>query len=173
MSDLPLFTTYPSQAGVQYKYTTDPVPAVQVPASLTRAERLRQSGAWTQWGKVILTILERRGVEGATWQELGRTLNLHHGQISGRLSTLHDMGEIFSLAKTRDGSHPYVHAMYRDEIAPEHRRDRPAKTKAKKLADVLAEIKAAAAEVRNSENAHHLKWDTAVQNLLAIIEDAE
>jgi hypothetical protein len=172
VTDTPLFTTYPTQAGVQYKFTVDPVPFVNVPASQARALRVRNGGAWKQWAEHTLAALDRCGEQGATWQELGEWLNLHHGQISGRLSTLHDMGEVFTLRKTRNGSHPYVHAKYRDDFKPEARRDRPAKTKAKKLSEVLDEIKAAAQAVRAAEHEHHFLRENVLQNLLAMIEEA-
>ncbi len=172
MTDTPLFTTYPTQAGIQYKFL-DPVPSVDVPASRERAEQLTHNGQWTAWSRDILRILERCGAEGATWQELGRILKLHHGQISGRLSTMHGRSEVFTLTKTRDGSHPYVHAMYRDDIDAKARRDQPAKTKARKLADVLEEIKAYAQLVKNAENEPSFVRQTMVDNLLRMIEDAQ
>lgn len=68
--------------------------------------------------------------EGLTWVELGARFDLHHGQISGALSTLHRLGEVFMLKAKRDRCHPYVHAAHRPIHPPDFRLDAPAKTRA-------------------------------------------
>lgn len=169
MSDLPLFTTYPSQAGVTYEYP-DLAPSVDVPASRERAAELDRSGRWISWRKDILNILEPRGTRGATWQELGEILNLHHGQVSGRLSTMHAAGYIFALEATRNGSHPYVSATYRDMVDPRMRRDYPAKTKATRLRDTLDAVRLIAHDLEQSLTMPIEVRRAVVDRLLAALE---
>lgn len=172
MTDTPLFTTYPSQAGVSYEYP-DLTPSVNVPASRERAAELDRSGRWISWREDILAILEPRGTRGATWQELGAILNLHHGQVSGRLSTMHAAGYVFALDVTRNGSHPYVHHAFRDMVDPTARRDYPAKTKATRLRDTLDAARLAAEGLRQSLTMPLEVRAAAVDRLLAILEAPE
>ena len=147
MNDTPLFTTFPTQAGIGYKYNDDPTPAVQVPASQARAARLDRTGEFREWAEAVLRCLDGYGYQGATWQELGATLNLHHGQISGRLSKMHEHGLVFTLQTTRNHCHPYVHWKYRDCWRAEERRDAPVKTKAAQDAERLRRAREAAERV--------------------------
>lgn len=172
MSDTPLFTTYPSQAGVSYEYP-DLTPSVDVPASRERAVELDRSGRWISWRKDILEILEARGTRGATWQELGAILNLHHGQVSGRLSTMHAAGYVFALDVTRNGSHPYVHYAFRDMVDPRMRRDYPAKTKATRLRDTLDTVRLIAHDLEQSLTMPIEVRRLAVDRLLAALEVPE
>lgn len=45
---------------------------------------------------------------GATWRDIARMLNLHHGQASGALSNLHRRGFIARLTEKRDRCSVYV-----------------------------------------------------------------
>lgn len=171
-NDLPLFTTFPTQAGIGYKYNDDPTPAVQVPASQARAERLDRTGEFRAWVENVLRCLEGYGPGGATWMELGATLNLHHGQISGRLSKMHERGLVFTLQGTRDGCHPYVHWRFRDSYRPEERRDQPVKTKAAHDRDVLRRAYILVDMLR-AMDPHTHEYRLTVQSLLAVLEERQ
>jgi hypothetical protein len=101
---------------------------VNRPASKQRAKREAQDGTRSQRHKKIAKLLEWSGAEGATWKQLGQSLGLHHGQISGALSNMHKNGEVFTLVEQRDRCHPYVHIKYRDCYEPSQRYDEPVKT---------------------------------------------
>jgi hypothetical protein len=101
---------------------------VNRPASKQRAKREAQDGTRSQRHKKIAKLLDWSGAEGATWKQLGETLGLHHGQISGALSNMHKNGEVFTLVEQRDRCHPYVHIKYRDCYDPSQRFDEPVKT---------------------------------------------
>jgi len=106
------------------------VPYVNVPASIDRAKRLEQSGRWHDNREVILGLLRERGRMGATWKELAYVTGLHHGQVSGMLSTLHQEGLVFAVRVQRDRCHPYVHTSLRDLFLEHERMDEPVRTKA-------------------------------------------
>lgn len=123
------------------------VPFVEREASIDRAIHLTESGKNRRWRKEILSLLHGASVQGWTWKELSIRLGLHHGQISGILSKLHEEGEIFALTTKRDGSHPYCSRVYRDAFLPEQRVDAPARTKARRNRERLAKITATATEI--------------------------
>jgi hypothetical protein len=102
---------------------------VEQPASLERARRERASGAFSARVQSVLTELQRRGLHGGTWQELGDVLGLHHGQISGALSVLHKAGAVFMTRSQRGRCHVYVHAALRDQFQETQRIDEPVRTK--------------------------------------------
>lgn len=55
-----------------------------------------------------LDLLEETKENGATWREVADYLNTHHGVASGRLSMLHQAGQIERLSAKRGGSRVYV-----------------------------------------------------------------
>jgi hypothetical protein len=105
--------------------------------SRERAERDDRSGATTVRQQAVLDDLRRRGADGATWNELGERLGLHHGQVSSALSNLHRDGQLVRLTERRRRSSVYV--------LPEHVNDREPSpwrpnVSARLLRDVLSEI---------------------------------
>lgn len=96
--------------------------------SRERAEHEVKSGKLAERQEAVLRILRQVGLVGATWRELGRELNLHHGQISGILSILHKEGRVFMLRHKRDGSHPYCHTGIRGHFKAEQIYVKPVKT---------------------------------------------
>lgn len=115
--DLFTFDTYKGTAGY-----------VERPASKERAIREKESGVLREQAKRVLELLDYAGQDGQTWRELGAALELHHGQISGLLSNMHNKGLVFSLVQTRDRCHPYVHTKYRDRYTDSQVYDSPART---------------------------------------------
>jgi len=93
------------------------------PTSQERAMREASSGALSRRQRLVLAYLERCGLTGATWQEAGEHLELHHGQISGALSNLHRAGLVFQIYTKRNKCLPYVHSCYRPYFSDEARRD--------------------------------------------------
>lgn len=117
---------------------------VEQAASIERARRDRESGAFSDRARTVLRELERRGMHGGTWQELGEVLGLHHGQISGALSVLHKAGAVFTTRSQRDRCHVYVHEAWRDRFAEEARIDEPVRTKSAIRKDALEKVLLAA-----------------------------
>lgn len=113
-------------------YRRLPAPSVeQSPTSVARAVREDDKGTTSKRQKAILDLLVEAGERGMTWHEVGNKLNLHHGQASGALSTLHKAGLVFALVdKPRNGCQPYVHRRYVGSFFPNERADSPATTKA-------------------------------------------
>ena len=125
MSDLPLF---------------DNDGFVNRPASINRAMRESLDGTRSARHAKIMKHLDWHGLYGATWRQLGEELRLHHGQISGALSKLHQNGEVFALRQQRDKCHPYVHIKYRDFYDNEDVFDEPVKTTARLNTELIDEI---------------------------------
>ena len=93
------------------------------PTSQERAMREASSGALSRRQQAVLAYLEGCGQIGATWQEAGEQLGLHHGQISGALSNLHRAGLVFQVLTKRNKCLPYVHSRFREHFSPFERRD--------------------------------------------------
>lgn len=115
---------------------------VPMQASRERAHQEVRDGTLSKRLDAVLTVLDQRGIVGATWQEVAHTLGIHHGQASGALSTLHRMGLVFSLRDTRNRCHPYVHGRLRHMFFREQRNDSPSVTKAGMRRALLDELHA-------------------------------
>jgi hypothetical protein len=76
--------------------------------SRDRAEHDDSTGVTTERQRMVLTMLEDARVRGLTWKELADQAGWHHGQASGALSVLHQVGLIERLAERRNRCHPYV-----------------------------------------------------------------
>lgn len=76
--------------------------------SKNRAESEDSKGVTSERQQALLSLLDRRGLSGGTWKDLGEELGWHHGQISGALSVLHKAGEIARLKEAKDRSAIYV-----------------------------------------------------------------
>lgn len=109
-------------------------PYVERTASIERA--IREASEFKKRRDVVAHIVNATGEIGMTWRELGKTLGLHHGQISAVLSKLHDDGILVALAKIRDGSHPYISAAYAYLFDESELVRRPAITKARRYRDL-------------------------------------
>lgn len=112
---------------------------VSQPASAQRAQSEARTGEATARARAVLSVLEAHPT-GLTWKELATLMNLHHGQISGALSTLHKSGHVFMLQKQRNRCHPYCHAKHRVNYPSTARIDEPAQTKAGKRKDDLEQL---------------------------------
>lgn len=99
-------------------------------ASRLRAETEAEDGTLADRQAIILDYLDKTGASGATWAAAGQALSLHHGQVSGALSNLHQAGAIFMLKKRHNRSHPYVHVKYRSFYTDAEVHDSPKTTKA-------------------------------------------
>jgi hypothetical protein len=89
-------------------------------------------------------MINHRGPYGMTWAELAEVTGLHHGQVSGALSKLHEMGRLFQRRDTRNGSHPYVHSDYRHEFDDNEVNDEPVKTRSTVLREAYQDLETAA-----------------------------
>lgn len=108
--------------------------------SRERAESEIDDGTLAVRQQKILDALDEQGAGGATWATLGRILSLHHGQISGALSNLHQAGLVFMLRKRHNRSHPYVHLNYRGMYTDDEVHDSPKQTKAGMRRGVLDDL---------------------------------
>lgn len=79
-------------------------------ASREAKSREDASGETTRRQRQVLAELDKAGPQGLNTAQLGVRLNLHHGQSSGALSSLHKVGLVYRLADTkRAGQSVYVH----------------------------------------------------------------
>ena len=111
-----------------------------VAASKTSTARALHEDATGVTGKrqlAILDALENASAHGYTWTELGDELNLHHGQVSGALSVLHNAGRVFALRRERNNSQIYYHCKYRTLFGDYERLDFPVKTAHAQATDAL------------------------------------
>ena len=111
-----------------------------VAAAKTSTARALHEDATGVTGKrqlAILDALEHASARGYTWTELGDELNLHHGQVSGALSVLHNAGRVFALRRERNNSQIYYHCKYRNLFDESARLDYPVKTAKAKASDAL------------------------------------
>ena len=126
-----------TQLDLPYNGTAGYVPTQ---ASRERAHREVKDGTLAKRLDAVLTLLEQRGIIGATWQEVANALGIHHGQASGALSTLHRMGLVFSLRDKRNKCHPYVFGGLRHLFKREQRNDSPSVTRAGMRRALLDEL---------------------------------
>jgi len=144
-----------SQLDLPYNGTAGYVP---MQASRERAHREVHDGSLSKRLDGVMTLLDERGIIGATWQEVATHLGLHHGQASGSLSSLHRMGLVFSLREKRNNCHPYVHGRLRHMFTTAQRHDSPSTTKAgmrRALLDELHTTCVIAAEMGFTSNLQH------------------
>lgn len=153
---------------------TNELPAPYVAGSDTsRARALSEdaSGTTTRRRQQISDLVRSEYTYGMTWAELAKRTGLHHGQISGALSKLHEMGFVFQVKAARNGSHPYVHADFRNEYNDWEVNDQPAKTRATVLRETYEALELAAWNLcyGQSTNAGE-KWNELRQALTALAE---
>jgi hypothetical protein len=137
------------------------VPFVDVDTSIERAEHLTQSGRAKEWREEALRLIYEAGMMGRTWKELSVMTGLHHGQISGILSKLHEEGMIFARRMKRQGCHPYCSAKISGSLDDGERIDAPVKTKARIMKERLEEAEVHAALIGSilSRPPHLPSWD--------------
>ena len=126
---------------------TNELPAPYVAASDTshaRAIREDLAGTTTKRRKQISDIVRAEFTQGMTWAELADATGLHHGQVSGALSKLHEMGRLFQRRDTRNGCHPYVHADFRGQFDDNEVNDEPVKTRSTVLREAYEDLETAA-----------------------------
>lgn len=128
--------------------------------SRARAAREDNNGTTRQRRHLIIELVAETGTTGATWHEIAELTGLHHGQVSGALSKLHENGDVFQLKTTRNGCHPYIVAAYRDDFYDYERNDEPVKTRSNARLTALEDVAAAAWALcySQSKNAGE-KWD--------------
>ena len=119
---------------------------VERPASIERAVREARDGTLSKRQQDLLLALAEAGKAGATWQQLGLRLNMHHGQVSGALSNLHKAGEVFMLRNKYNKSHPYVAKQFRHAYTDEQVFDERVQTQAGKRRALLEQLLAQCTE---------------------------
>jgi hypothetical protein len=138
--------------------------------SRARAQREDANGTTTARRRHLLDLLTEAGTTGATWKELADITGLHHGQISGALSKLHENGDVFQLKVTRNGCHPYLVAALRNDFYDYERNDEPVKTRNNARLEALEAVAAAAYALCFSQaSGSAAKWD-ALRVALAKVE---
>lgn len=121
-------------------------------------------GSISERQRLILQALMYEGTDGATWKQLGKNLNLHHGQISGALNGLHQLGLVFMLRAKKDGCHLYVSHLCRDKFTDEQVHDAPPPNKGKQRRQLLDELFAECLSIR--ENGSNNYRTSTVSDLL-------
>jgi hypothetical protein len=152
---------------------TNELPAPFVGASDTsraRAQHEDATGVTAKRRQHITDILAHRGPYGATWKELADITGLHHGQVSGVLSKLHESGRLFQQRDTRNGCHPYVHADFRHEFKDDEVNDEPVQTRANRRVTLLNGLQEAAHDLCYGRGDMGQKWDRMRQQLKLLEE---
>lgn len=107
----------------------------------------------------ILDLLLKANTDGHTWSELADLTGLHHGQVSGALSKLHDGEEIVQLHRKRDRSHVYVHAQFVEFLTEPFNRQ-PVQTRANARVAALEKVAEAAQALCYGQSADMAgRWD--------------
>lgn len=141
--------------------------------SRARAQFEDATGQTRQRRTEITRLVAARQQVGATWAEIAEQTGYHHGQVSGALSKLHEMGHLFQLKATRNGCHPYVYFEYRDMFHDDDVNDHPVKTRASRRNAALENVARAAYELCYSQSKHAAaKWD-ALRVALAELKEYE
>jgi hypothetical protein len=126
---------------------TNELPAPYVGASDTsRARAINEdlAGVTTKRRQQISDLVRSSFTNGSTWAEIAEVTELHHGQVSGALSKLHEMGRVFQRRDTRNGCHPYVHVEFRDHFDDNEVNDEPVKTRSTVLREAYEDLETAA-----------------------------
>lgn len=113
-------------------------------------------------------LIQSASTRGLTWKELSEMTGLHHGQVSGILSKLHEEGVIFALKIMRDRCHPYCHRMWTHYFDDEARVDRPATTKAKRNRELLDQCRSLA-KVLQHEGFDTIASQIALSELITLL----
>lgn len=153
---------------------TNELPAPYVGASDTsRARAVNEdlAGTTTRRRQQVADLVRAEYTHGMTWAEVAKRTGLHHGQVSGALSKLHEMGRLFQVRETRNGSHPYVHADFRNEYRDDEVNDEPVKTRGTVLRETYEALELAAWNLCYGQSANAgQKWDDLRQALTALAE---
>lgn len=133
--------------------------APYVAASDTSRERAQYEdshGITRERWLLILDLLWQANTDGLTWSEIANITGLHHGQVSGTLSTLHDEAHIVQLFAKRNRSHVYCHATYRDALDAKEipYRTEPVRTRANARTQALEAVAEAAHKLCYSQSAN-------------------
>lgn len=139
----------------------------------SRARAQREDTNGTTWRRrdEILNHLHDIGTNGAIWSDLAELTQSHHGQVSGALSKLHELGRVFQLRETRHGCHPYVHVAYRSFYADEQVNDEPVKTRANRRLDLLEQVATAAHDLCYAQSAQTPNAWAALRDALAKLKE--
>lgn len=105
--------------------------------SRERADQADVSGVTSKRQQGVLELLEVRRTVGATWVDVSKYLNLHHGSASGALSALHKTGHVSRLTERHNGSLIYVLPQY---VAGRPTSPYKPNVSARLLEDVLTEV---------------------------------
>lgn len=102
--------------------------------------------------RTVLQALMYEGKNGATYKQLGKNLELHHGQISGLLSDLHKLGLVFIVRKKKDNCYLYVSHLYRDSYDDADVIDTPPQYNVAERRKLLEELFIKCLEIRANNN---------------------
>jgi len=118
----------------------------------------------------ILPLLED-APQGLTWKDIQPMLyekygiRRHHGSISGCLSKMHKLLDVFYVNMKRENCYPYVHAKYRTNYNESQRTDFPKRAnKWRDVADLLY-------FVMTADNIPANAWDNALAEYRKLSDD--
>lgn len=141
--------------------------------SRARAQREDANGTTGHRRREILLVLDNEGVAGATWEYVSKITGYHHGQVSGALSKLHELGHVFQLKETRTGCHPYVHRNYRWAYDDDEVNEAPVKTRASRRTEALEAVAAAAHDLCVGQSSNAATQWNALRAALADLKETE
>ena len=115
--------------------------------SKARAKREDALGITTQRRREILKHVADAGSMGVIWGDISLTTGLHHGQVTGTLNALHELGLIAQLTEIRNRCHPYIDAQYIDLYETHEIQLEPRKSARSEYVQALEELADAAYDV--------------------------
>lgn len=105
-------------------------------ASRERAIREHSDGTFKRRQDQVVDFAYRHGTIGITFKDCNE-LDMHHGESSGALSSLHKQGKLFRLTKYRKPGQPrcsvYIHPEYAGAFAEDEIARTPGESKMQRL----------------------------------------
>jgi hypothetical protein len=150
--------------------TLNTMPSAYIATSDTskaRAQREDAEGITTKRRREILEHVTQAGAMGIICPEVERITGLHHGQASGALNALHELGLVAQLTEIRNNCHPYIDAKHIELYEPHEVQLEPRKSKNTRYIELLEELAEAAYDVsyRQSNGAAYNRLRKAIDEV--------
>lgn len=135
--------------------------------SKARAQHEDAEGITTERRRQILEQVINAGANGIICPEVERITGLHHGQASGALNALHELGLVAQLTEIRNRCHPYIAAEHIDLYEPHEVQLEPRKSANTRYIELLEEVTEAAYDVayRQTDGAAYNRLRKAIDEV--------
>ena len=148
----------------------DDTPSAYIASSDTskaRAKREDAEGITTKRRRKIMEHVTKAGAMGLIWKDIADATGLHHGQTSGALNALHELGLVAQLTEIRNNCHPYIDAKHIELYEPHEVQLEPRKSKNTRYIELLEELAEAAYDVayRQSDGAAYNRLRHAIDEV--------